>query len=277
MIESIPSPFLEPVALGVPCVILDASFDADLQARVDQAIAFGAERCIPLFDDTPYAALQAAGPFALLCPAQGALTTYAGTLLTQTDAGCVAYLQNEHAVEQVVEHWRSLLTVTTDDTSAQLMRFFDPRWLEPLLNSLDETELQHFMGPLTGLAWRNEMGWRYLAHPRPESEMEIQDPGWLHLGHKRLALIDQQRLQVLAGRFAQDYQAVLPMPEPVAFVYRQLLVAQQSGYLQLGEQERWLRQSLNKGDEFWNRSPYTELLARDDLGLGDKLVELERL
>lgn len=277
MIESIYSPFEGLVAPGILCVILDASFDPDLQTHVDQAIAYGAERCIPLFDNTPYVALQAAGPFALLCPMPGAMVAYAGALLGRADAGCVTYLENAHAFEQAVEHWRSLLTVTTDDTSAQLMRFFDPRWLEPLLNSLDETELLQFMGPLTGIAWRNELGWRHLAHPRPEPAPELHDPGWLHLGHERQALMDGYRLKVLAGRFALDYQPVLSMPEPVEYVYRQLLRAREVGYLQLPEQERWLRISLSKGDDFWNLSPTTELLTRDDLGLGDKLIKLERL
>ncbi|UVJ45954.1 DUF4123 domain-containing protein [Pseudomonas sp. LS1212] len=277
MIQSISSPFQTPVAPGILCVILDASFDPDLQAHVDQVISYGAERCVPLFDSTPYTALQAAGPFALLCPLPDALLAYASTLLEQADAGCVAYLKDEQSFEQAVGHWRSLLTVSTDDSPAQMMRFFEPRWLEPLLSSLDETELLQFMGPLTDIAWRNELGWRHQAHPHPELEPEVQAPGWLHLGHERQALMDQQRLKVLAGRFAQDYEAVLPMSGPAAFVYRQLLAAQQAGYLQLAEQERWLRLSLSKGDDFWSRSPHTELLARDDLGLGDKLIELERL
>jgi Domain of unknown function (DUF4123) len=277
MIKSIVSPFQVPAAAGMLCVILDGSFDPDLQDHVDQAIGYGVERCIPLFDNTPYAGLQAAGPFALLCPAPGALMEYASTLLERADVGCVVYLEDEQSFERAVEHWRSLLTVSTDDTPAQMMRFFEPRWLEPLLNSLDETELLQFMGPLAAMAWRNELGWRHLANPRPDPNAEIQEPGWLHLNHERQALMDQHRLKVLAERFAQDYQAVLPMPEPVDFVYRQLLAAQQTGYRQLVEQERWLRLALSQGDGFWNRSPNTELLARDDLGLGDKLIELERL
>lgn len=277
MINSISSPFQTPAAPGVLCVILDASFDPGLQDQIDKAIGYCAERCMPLFDNTPYTALQAAGPFALLCPVPGALMECASTLLERSDAGCVAYLESEESFEQAVEHWRSLLTVSTDDTPAQLMRFFDPRWLEPMLSSLDEAERLQFMGPFTCVAWRNELGWRHLAHPRPKPKTEIQAPGWLHLGHERQVLMDLQRLKVLAGRFAQNYQALLPMSEPMAFVFRQLLAAKQCGYLRLAEQERWLRVSLSKGDEFWNRSPHIELLAREDLGLGDKLNELERL
>lgn len=277
MIKTIASPFQTPEAPGVLCVILDASFDPDLPAYLDQAIGYGVERCIPLFDDTPYAGLQAAGPFALLYPTPGASLEHASGLLERADAGCVAYLEDEQSFERAVEHWRSLLTISTDDTPAQLMRFFDPRWLEPLLNSLDEAELLQFMGPLTDMVWRNELGWRHLANPRPDPDVEIQKPGWLHLSLARQAQMDEHRLKVLAGRLALDYQAVLSMPKPVEFVHRQLLGARQTGYLQLAEQERWLRLALRQGDGFWSSSPNTELLARDDLGLGDKLIELERL
>lgn len=259
------------------CVILDGSFDPHLQASVDQAIGYGTGQCVPLFDDTHYAGLHTAGPFALLCPAPGALTEYASTLLERANAGCVAYLEDARSFAQTVAHWRNLLTVSTDDTPARMMRFFEPRWLEPLINSLNETELLQFMGPITDLAWRNEMGWRHLANPRPDPNADIALPGWLHLSPARQHLMGQYRLKVLAGRFAQDYQAVLPTSEPVEFVYRQLMAARQAGYLQLAEQERWLRLALSQGDGFWSSFTATELLARDDLGLGDKLIELERL
>jgi len=277
MITSIPSPFQLPPAPGVLCVIVDASFAPDLQAQADRLVGYGAERCCPLFDNTRYAPLQSAGPHAVLCPDSPAFIDYASRLLEQADAGCVGYLEHELRFEQAVEHWRSLLTVSTDDTSTQMMRFFDPRWLEPLLCSLDAAELLRFMGPITDITWRNELGWRHQARPASQAPFEVQPRGWLHLGHERQQQMDQCRLNLLAERFAQDYQAHLPSPEPVAFVYRQLLAAQQAGYVRLPEQERWLRLSLSKGDGFWRQRPQTELLARDDLTLGDKLTELERL
>ena len=277
MIKSISSPFQTPAAPGVLCVILDASFDPELPAYVDHIMGDGFERCMPLFDDTPYAGLQAAGPFALLYPVPSASVEHARRLLARADAGCVAYLEDEQSFERAVKHWRSLLTISTEDAPARLMRFFDPRWLEPLLNSLNESQLLQFIGPLTDIAWRNELGWRHLANPRPDPHAELQEPGWLHLSVERQAQMDEHRLHVLAARFALDYQSVLSMPDPMAFVYRQLLGARHAGYLQLAEQERWLRLALRQGDGFWSRSPSTELLARNDLGLGDKLIELERL
>lgn len=277
MIKSIASPLHAPVAPGMLCVILDGSVDPGLQSHLDQAISYGVERYTALFAQTRYAGLQSAGPFAVLCPAPGALMQYALTLLERADAGCVAYLQNPEGFESAVEHWRSLLTVSTDETPARLMRFFDPRWLEPLLSSLDEPELQQFMGPVTDMAWRNELGWRHLANPLPVPSAEIQAPGWLHLSPRHQALMEQQRLKILARQFATQYQALVPQPEPVDWVYRQLHAARQAGYLQLATQERWLRLALTRGDGFWSRPPHSQLLARDDLALADKLTELERL
>ena len=258
-------------------MILDASFDSALQEHVEQGMGYGLERCIPLFDNTPYAALQAAGPFAVLCALNGPLMAYASALLERADAGCVFYLENEQHLDLAVEHWRSMLTVSCDDMPARLMRFFEPRWLEPLLKSFDDDERLQFMGPLTAMVWRNELGWRHLANPRPDPNFQTQEPGWLHLSFGRQSLMDQHRLKVLAVRLSLDYQTVLPMPEPAGFVYQQLIAARHAGYLQMAEQERWLRLALREGDGFWSRSPYTELMAREDLGLGDKLIELERL
>lgn len=276
MITSIPSPFIVPAAPGDLYVILDASFDPELPAQLVELMGNRVKRYVSLFETTSYAGLQAAGPFAVLCSEHDPSMDFASALLERADAGCVACLDTEQSFDRAVEHWRSLLTVSTDKTPARLMRFFDPRWLEPLINSLDENELSQFMGPLTCLAWRNELGWRHLANLRPDLQAAIHAPGWLHLSFERLALMEQQRLKVLARRFALDYQSVLKMPDPAQFVYRQLQAAQQSGYLQPAEQERWLRLSLQRGDGFWDRSPHIEVLIRDDLSLREKLIQLER-
>lgn len=275
MIHSTHSPLQAPLAPGIPCIILDAGLVPELQAQVAQAIGYGAERCCSLLDGTPYASLQSVGPFALLCPLPGALLTFALNCLEEADAGCLGYLPDEQAFEVTVEHWRSLLGIRTDDAPIQMMRFFEPRWLEPLLNSLDKRERAQFMGPLSHLAWRNELGWRHLPHPSPDTWAGVQAPGWLHLGRERLARMEQHRLNILADQLAGIYKANLSMPEPTGFVHRQLLAARQAGYLSPQHQERWLRLALTRGDEFWTRSPYAELLARDDLGSGDKLSEIE--
>lgn len=277
MMESISSPFEQPAAPGTMCLILDSSFDADVLKHLFQGEEASRPQCIPLFINTPYAELQPAGPYVVVCPTKGPSLEYARALLEQSDAGCVAWLNHEQRLDKGVEHWRSLLTVRTDDEPQQMMRFFDPRWLEPLLSSLNAAERAQFIGPFNGLAWRNEMGWRYCAQAPNSPATEQKPPAWLYLSPERQELIERGRLRVIAARFAEDYRDVLPLEDTVEFVHRQLLAGQQAGYEQMADQERWLRLAVTRGDSFWGRSPDVELLARSDVALGEKLTQLERL
>lgn len=277
MIDSIPSPFKHIASPGVMCVILDSSFDPELLTHLFSGDDQNQLQCIPLFLGTPYAELQSAGPYMILCPANGASSAFAGTLLEQADAGCVAWLSNAQTLEPAIEHWRSVLTVHTDEEPLQMMRFFDPRWLEPLIRSLSEAERIQFIGPFSGLAWRNEMGWRYFAQAPKSPAPPLQPPAWLYLSPEHQARIDQERLKVIAARFAEDYREVLPASDTVEYVYRQLLAGQQAGYEQMADQERWLRLAVRRGDSFWAHYPDAELLARSDVALGDKLTQLESL
>jgi len=274
MIKSIDSPFQAPAAPGVMCVIVDTSFDPQLPLLIEHNTDYGVQRAIALFSDTPFAALQAVGPVAVLCTTADGLTDQLSTLLAETDAGCVAYLENADAFDEAVMHWRSLLTVSTDASPTQLMRFFDPRWLEPLLNSLDEHERWRFLGPVNDLIWRNELGWRRHTNPLAPTS-EIQEPGWLHFGTQRLNLMRQHNIKILAAYFAQYYHSVLPMPQAETFVHEQLLAAYQVGYRQEAHLERWLRLELRQGDSFWSRAPFSQVLKRTDLSLDQKLVRLE--
>ncbi|WP_028622123.1 DUF4123 domain-containing protein [Pseudomonas sp. Ant30-3] len=230
MIESIESPFKRPAKKGAMCLILDRSLDPDLLGQL-----FGKDEqlpptCIPLFTNTPYTELQPAGPFIVMYPENQTAAPYISTLLEQTDAGCVAWLSNPALLDQGVEHWRSLLTVRTDEEPLQMMRFFDPRWLEPLLLSLPKTEQAQFVGPFSGLAWRNEIGWRYYAKAPQSHVAAVQPPAWLYLSPERQVSIEQSRLKVIATRFAADYHEVLPTDGSVEFVHRQLLAGLDFGY-----------------------------------------------
>jgi hypothetical protein len=277
MIVSITSPFEQSAASGVMCLILDRSFDTDLLNHLFQDEAYFRPECIPLFTNTPYADLQPAGPYVVVYPEKQSAATYASKLLKQFDAGCVAWLESPSLLDQAIEHWRSLLTVRTDEAPLQMMRFFDPRWMEPLLLSLSEPEKSLFLGPFSGLAWRNEIGWRYYAKS-PQSQKNVaQPPAWLYLSPERQALIEQNRLKVIATRFATDYHEVLPAEGSVELVYRQLLAGKDQGYDQMADQERWLRLAIQRGDSFWDTPPAAELLAREDIALGDKLTQLESL
>jgi hypothetical protein len=275
MIDAITSPFEQPAATGTLCLILDGSYDPHLLAHLFQGDVLTRPQCIPLFINTPYAELQSAGPCVVVCPAKSPAMVHAKTLLEESDAGCMAWLSNIGTLNSGVEHWRRLLTVRTDQEQQQMMRFYEPRWLEPLLLSLDKIERMQFIGPFTGLAWRNEIGWRYCAQTPHAPATELQPPGWLHLGTERQTLIERGRLKVIATRFANDYQELLPADDTIEYVHGLLVAAQQAGYQEVADQERWLRLALSRGDAFWKNTPDAQLLARSDMPLGEKLTQLE--
>lgn len=104
----------------------------------------------PLFLDTPYHPLVDQGPVLVMSNNSDQWSDYASALLSQSDAGCILYLESAQHWQAAVEHCQSLLSVRTEERPDQLMRFFEPRWMEPLLATLSDGEKQAFMGPFSG-------------------------------------------------------------------------------------------------------------------------------
>ena len=276
VIKQISSPFMHAPCSGLRCLLLDPMADAELLRWVYQLAPEGAPQWASLFHNTVYAELAEHGPVIVLCDQAGEMADYASTLLDQSNAGCVLYLDSLRLWSEAVLHCQSLLTVTTDQQHQQLMRFYEPRWLEPLLTNLESQELNTFFGPFAGVAWRNELGWRYIACAE-DWNGEVQKPGWLRLGALRQEQITQARLQIIATELVGDYRSVLDMPEPSVYVYQQLLAAQAEGVNQKAHFERWLRLALIHKGENWPTSTARAVLARTDLVMAGKLDELERL
>lgn len=201
---------------------------------------------------------------------------YANALLSQSDAGCIVYLESAQHWPSAVEHCQSLLSVRTEERPDQLMRFFEPRWLEPLLAMLSEGEKQAFLGPFSGLAWRNELGWRYTERNQAWDGI-VQAPGWLWLGQQRRQEMEEARLRLLAAELAKDYRSTIDSSSAEEFVFDQLSNAHAAGVTQKAQYERWLRLTLNHGTQFWQSKPVNSVLARQDLAIGTKLDELENL
>lgn len=257
------------------CVIIDSSFDERLSINLYQLEPQSCPDWHPLFQDTPYATAQDAGPVLVRCPEDNSLTHYLSAQLQQTDAGCVLWLDSDHDLTSAATHCRSLLSADTEN-GHRLLRFYEPRWLEPLLSSLSATELTAFMGPFRQLAWRNELGWRQCTRPLPW-EAPIAEPGWFRLDQERQADIQRTRLKVLAQHMSHNYQIPTEAEDPTTFIHRQLVAAQQFGHVDSEELERWLRLSLKQGDGFWDKPDAQTILNRRGLSRHDKLSELERL
>ncbi|MGE4405863.1 DUF4123 domain-containing protein [Pseudomonas sp.] len=270
------SPFAQSPDSHLRCVILEATADPDLHRWIYQLAPDGAPQWAPLFLDTPHEALSEQGPALVMSPAPDQWSDYAHALLAQSDAGCILYLDNPQHWRAAVTHCQSLLSVRTEERSDQLMRFFEPRWIEPLLETLSPGERQAFFGPFSGLAWRNELGWRYASRPQPW-DGTLQPPGWLWLGQQRRQEMEKVRLRLFAVQMAGDYRSVIESSPAEDFVHQQLMAAHEAGISQKAQYERWLRLVLRRGTEFWKSEPARAVLARQDLATAAKLDELESL
>ncbi len=276
MTQSIPSPFLESPSPYLRCVILDGSADKDLLTNLYQLSSQGTPTWEPLFHGTPYSDLEESGPVLVLSDQQDGWEAYSSNLLEQSDAGCVLYLEDRRDWEAAIKHCKSLLTVRVENQQQQLMRFFEPRWLEPLLASLSPTEREKFFGPFRAMAWRNELGWRY-AQRSDKWDGKVQAEGWLWLGQDLQQAMEKARLRIIAKELANDYQAAIPSAEREAFVYDELLAAHAADFHQKSHYERWLRMTLSKPKGFWKEASTNAVLGRDDLAAGEKLDTLEGL
>ena len=276
MVKPIQSPFEQAPNPQLRCVILEAAADPDLHRWLYQLAPGGIPQWAPLFLDTPYQELKEQGPILVMSSVTDQWSDYANALLSQSDAGCILYLEHAQHWPSAVEHCQSLLSVRTEERPDQLMRFFEPRWLEPLLATLSAGEKQAFLGPFSGLAWRNELGWRYTERNQPW-DGAVQAPGWLWLGQQRRQEMEKARLRLLAAELAEGYRSVIDNSPAEEFVFTQLSNAQAAGVTQKTHYERWLRLTLSHGPQFWQSKTVNSVLARQDLAISTKLDELENL
>jgi len=257
-------------------VILEATADPDIHRWLYQLTPEGTPQWAPLFLDTPHQELNEQGPVLVMSSSTDQWSDYANALLSQSDAGCILYLENAQHWEAAIKHCQSLLSVRTEEHPDQLMRFFEPRWIEPLLATLSQGEKQAYLGPFSGLAWRNELGWRYTTRNQ-QWDGTLQQPGWLWLGQQRRQEMETARLRLFAVQMAEDYRSVINSSPAEEFVFSALLNAHQAGVTQKGQYERWLRLTLSRGTQFWQSEQANNVLTRRDLAIGTKLDELESL
>ncbi|WP_394561406.1 DUF4123 domain-containing protein [Aquipseudomonas alcaligenes] len=276
MALNITSPFIDRPSPHLRCLVLEAVADTDLHNHLYQLNDRGSPQWEPLFHGTPYEELLEVGPALICSEGVDGWASYASNLFEQSNAGCVLYLEQPQDWDKATEHCKSLLTIRTSDQQDQLMRFFEPRWLEPLLASLSAVELQQFFGPFSAMAWRNELGWRYAERPSPW-DGTVQKAGWLTLSPQHQRDMEASRLRIIAEEMARDYQAALPAHAPAEYVHGQLLIATEWGVQHKAHYERWLRLAISHGEVFWQQDETRTVLNRDDLATGEKLDELESL
>lgn len=116
---------------------------------------------------------------------------------------------SEHDFNTVVEHFRSLLTVTLDGSSQAYFRFYSPTMLSGLLAILSEQERSVFSGPISQWGyWDEWIGWGSVA---VESEIDVflRDEGWFRISELHLAALSQRG----KVRFQKRLLRYLALPE----------------------------------------------------------------
>lgn len=257
------------------CAILDRAADGELITNLLEMDPHNQLLWAELFPETHYAELSSTGPLLLWFPCDGEIRDYVLALIEQAHAGCLALLPQRHLFGSASEHCRHLLTATDDRQQERLCRFFEPRWLEPLLTSLNDDERQQFFGPFSALIWWNELGWRVSQRQLPWSGL-VPARGWLLLDQKRHQQLREARLKVIAERLASDYQPQL-RHQGAPFVVQQLKQAERHGYSGISQWEGWLRLGLRHGPEFASEPRFSTILNNPDLAPGERLKAMEQL
>jgi hypothetical protein len=260
---------------GVRYVILDGAFDDNLHAQIYRNANNRSPIWAPLTLNTPYAEMGTMSPCLLQIEEHYKVQDYASELLEQSDAGCVVWLEDSTQWPVAIEHCQSLLTVKDNEQGDTFFRFFEPRWLEPLFETLEPGERSAFLGPFAAIAWRNERGWRLVSRLE-EWEGLTQAPGWLSLDTRRLQSLEQARLPLTAARLAESYRAYLP-DDGDRVVLDILNYIKPFGYSDLESQERWLRLHITRPKDFLYSAEVQNLLHSQEYAKGKKLDEIEAL
>jgi hypothetical protein len=257
------------------CLIVDLAQDSGLSEQLYQDQTHAGWRAESLYAGTAYTSLAPVGPlltvFAPDAPQCAALIAR----MEHEPLAIAAVLRADATWSDLATHARSLNRAFGPDGTPTLCRWFDPRWLRGLLNVLTPAERQRFAGPVAAFAWWGAEGWYRWAAPPAPTFVEHQSP-WLNLDAARQAMLLQERRMDTAIQFAGDYASHLPEGfDGVRQAYVALKAADEHGYGDLADQERWMRLRVANADGFWRTPPAVAVLARDDLSRAERLELLE--
>lgn len=260
------------------CLLLEPGQDASLSAALyadRQAPGWSVEA---LFSGTPAQALARIGPHLVaLLPDSPSLTAIVQRL-TGEPLGIVIRPRDGVGWSALVEHLRDRLWAKGVDGQPAITRWFDPRGLRALLSALTPVQREALAGPVESFIWHGGQGWYQWSPPAPAFSTASQAPA-LRFDAECVEQLARERLWDSAMTLASTYASCLPADPHVALhrVFAGLLAARECGYSTAREQERWLRLVLSDGGDFWRQPEAELLLRRDDLGLAQKLSELESL
>lgn len=168
----------------------------------------------PLFMGTPYAGWHEVMPYLVQTDPNGAFLKWLEQNESQ-DWGWAAI--SSASFEVVFAHCQSLIQVTMPSQKSVFFRFWDPRFLEPLVAAVPEQDKRSLMGPVERMVVPSGS-----TMIRPPGEVSPPQPyPWFRITQeveKQLAVFCWQQLvdNTLAALYQFNATPLSRMPEPVA-------------------------------------------------------------
>jgi len=148
-----------------------------------------------------------------------------------------------------------------------MLRFFDPRVFEALVEVLDDVQRERFLGPADGWWYLDRSG--ELAS-RPARYVAGEDDGPLELSAaQEFALLDASEIDQVAAQLQSllpDAYIGMTPPERVRFLRRHLRAAKDSGVVATHEVSLYCGLALLHGEDFAQMSPWKDILAQTGTG-----------
>ncbi|MFL1455946.1 DUF4123 domain-containing protein [Marinobacter sp. GN3S48] len=158
---------------------------------------------------------------------------------------------------------------------AQLLRYYEPRMLGPLLCVMGDVQLRQFMPPGEQWFWHDGLVWRTLTGK--DSATTIEE-SLTSVSEEQLRQVSRYRMAAQAESFASYYGSSLTAcKDPTVWVLNCLLEAHESGVTTVSDQERWLRLAIRHGDAFPADAQYQEVLKQEQWSASERLTAMESI
>ncbi|WP_165857448.1 DUF4123 domain-containing protein [Marinobacter sp. JSM 1782161] len=170
---------------------------------------------LPLYMGTPYAGWQEVMPYlAAITPD----SPFLEWIKTEADADWGWAALSSAYMDRVFSHLRSLTQITLASGKDVFFRYWDARFLGPIIDQLDPNQQASLMGPVT--AWADPHG-QLRQTPPARLETEAKPFPWFHLPasvEKGLAANSRDQLvdNALTALEKLEPSPIAPYPKPVA-------------------------------------------------------------
>lgn len=225
-----------------------------------------------LFEGTDWQGAWAQGPVLIDCRNAASFRARLVSQLESVPLGLV--FNSEQSTEVLRQHLSSWLC-DHQAATGQLLRFYEPRMIAPLLSALSERKRRALLAPGSHWYWHDGHRWRE-ASGVDEGLVEDVEDDQLWVTQQELQQAESFWLAVEACGYADHYATALASVEsPACWVFDCLKSARNTGFQKSEHMERWLRLAIQHGADFPRTKPFRSLLSREDLIPSERLTAME--